>query len=195
MKNSFLYFAFTLFIFINYKSQNSNNLFDKIVFEVKGDLNKDNLIDMVTVKENSKSKYSPYQLEIKFKNTLGEFTSVFLSEKAIPNKFPYGDERTEVILENLEIKNGILIFSNQLIRGRITHKFRFQNGNFELIGYTFHNASPGFIEYVDYNLSTGKKILRKTAYETDKVLSLIETSEKINPLPKLQDFTPFDFMY
>lgn len=195
MKNSLLYFVLTLLIFVNYKAQNSKGLFDKIIFEVKGDLNKDNLIDVVIVKENSKSKYNPYQLEIKFKNANGEFISVFLSDKAVPNKFSYCDERTDIILENLEIKNGILIFSNQLIRGRLTHKFRFQNGNFELIGYTFNNASAGFIEYVDYNLSTGKKISRKTAYETDKILSLIETSEKINSLPKLQDFTPFDFMY
>lgn len=158
MKNSLLYFVFTLFIFVNYKAQNSNSIFNQTVFEVKGDLNKDNLIDVVTVKENTKSKYNPYQLEIKFKNANGEFTPIFLSDKAVANKFPYGDQRTEVTLENLEIKNGILIFSNQLIRGRLIHKFRFQNGNFELIGYTFHNASPGFIEYVDYNLSTGKKL-------------------------------------
>lgn len=110
-------------------------------------------------------------------------------------KYPYEDNRTELILENLEIKNGILIFRNQMIRGSLVHKFRYQNGSFELIGYTYNNASPGYIEHLDYNLSTGNKIWRKNDYKTDEIIEYRKSIEKLPKLPNLLDFSPLDFMY
>lgn len=115
--------------------------------------------------------------------------------KAVTPKFPGGGDISDVNLENLEIKNGLLIFTNQHIRGNYVHKFRFQNGNFELIGFTENNASAGYIEYVDYNLSTGIKINKHIDYQTDKVLMHKKSIEKLKPLPKLQDFEPLEFVY
>jgi hypothetical protein len=176
-------------------SQVKTDYYKTIVYKIYGDLNKDNLDDMVVVKENNTDKHNPYLLEIFFQNKSGSFQNVFSSTKAVMEKFPYGDERTEVILEGLQIKNGVLIFRNQLLKGNFTHKFRYQNGEFELIGYTFNNASAGYMEHMDYNLSTGDKTEKHTAYETDKILKLAKTKNKLSVLPNLKDFSPLEFTY
>ncbi|WP_374329494.1 hypothetical protein [Soonwooa sp.] len=186
-----------LLIFVSQKSfgQASDEQYRNIVYDIKGDLNKDGLADKVVVRENDNDSKHPYLLEIFFKNVVGSYKKVLRSTKAVTPKFPGGGEISDVNLENLEIKSGLLIFTNQLIRGNYVHKFRFQNGNFELIGFTENNASAGYIEYVDYNLSTGIKINEHIDYQTDKVLMHKKSIEKLKPLPKLQDFELLEFVY
>lgn len=188
-------FIFFIFTFSTIYCQDIPKQYNSYVFQLEGDLNGDLLKDSVVVKENLQDKFNPYILQIKFQQKDGSFKNALTSTKAVMEKFPYGDARTETILEELKIEKGILIFRNQQIRGSMTHKFRFQNGNFELIGFSSSNASPGYIEYVDYNLSTGTKIVRHNAYETDKVLLNKKMKEKPLKLPKLQDFEPFEFVY
>lgn len=189
--------AILLLIFVSQKSfgQASDEQYRNIVYDIKGDLNKDGLADKVVVRENDNDSKHPYLLEIFFKNVDGSYKKVLRSIKAVTPKFPAGGEISDVNLENLEIKNGLLIFTNQLIRGNYIHKFRFQNGNFELIGFTENNASAGYIEYVDYNLSTGVKINKHIDYQTDKVLMYKKTIEKMKSLPKLQDFEALEYVY
>lgn len=185
-----------LFFSFNFSfSQVKNNQYKTTVFEVYGDLNKDQIPDLVTVKENEDDPKHPFLLEIFFKNKSGNYEKVFTSEKAVMELYPYGDRRTDLILKDLKIENGILIFKNELIRGSFIHRFRYQNGRFELIGFTSMNAIPGYIEHIDFNLSTGDKIVKLVSYETDKVLKLEKTKQKISPLPNLIDFEPFDFTY
>lgn len=189
-------FHIILFLFsFKLLAQQSKNNYDRIVYSIKGDLNNDAVIDWVTVKEDPLSKFHPYLLEIKFGKNDGTFESILTSEKAVMEKYPEGDERTVAVLENLQIKKGLLIFTNQLIRSTMVHKFRYQNGNFELIGYTSNDANPGYFEYVDYNLSNGQKITKKTEWETNKLIEKTNSKEKMLSLPKLQDFTPIDFTY
>jgi hypothetical protein len=176
-------------------SQEKNSNYDSIVYKIYGDLNKDNLPDMVVVRENTKDKRRPNLLEIFFQTKNGTYKNVLTSTKAVMERFPYGDARTETILEELQIKNGILIFRNQLIKGSFTHKFRYQNGEFELIGFTSYTANAGYLDHTDYNLSTGEKIEKHIDYETDKILKLTKTKNKMSVLPKLKDFSPFEFTY
>jgi hypothetical protein len=192
---SILLYIISLLIIQNSYCQESKYNYSKIVYRLEGDLNNDNLKDLVIVKEDSSSKYNPYLLEIKFKSIKNEYETVLTSEKAVMEKHPEGDKRTITSLENLEITKGVLIFTNQFIRGSSKHKFRYQNGNFELIGYTSNDTNPGYFEFIDYNLSTGQKISIKNAWETNKVLENINSIEKIHPLPKLQDFSPIYFVY
>lgn len=190
----FLFFAMLLGI-NSIWCQEKDISYDSIVFKIYGDLNKDHLPDMVVVRENTKDKRRPNLLEIYFQNKNGTFRNVLTSTKAVMARFPYGDARTETILEELKIKNGILIFRNQLIKGSLTHKFRYQNGTFELIGFSSYSAGAGYLESVDYNLSTGEKIEKQVEYETDKVVQLKKTKDKMTILPKLKDFSPFEFNY
>lgn len=187
---------FALFLVINSMfSQEKKSNYNSVVYKIYGDLNKDNLPDMVIVKEDTSNKRRHNLLEIFFQTKKGSYQKVLSSTKAVMERFPYGDERTETILEDLKIKNGVLIFTNQLIKANLTHKFRYQNGEFELIGFSSNNASSGYLESVDYNLSTGEKIEKHTDYETDKILKLTKTKEKLSVLPKLKDFSPFEFTY
>lgn len=195
LKNKFL-LAVALFLTANVAfSQEKITNYNSIVYKISGDLNKDNIPDLIVVKEDTIDKHNPYLLEIFFQNKNGNYETIFTSTKAVMERYPYGDQRTELTLEDLQIKNGILIFKNGMIRGSMIHKFRYQNGEFELIGYTYTNASAGYIEHTDYNLSTGEKVDKHTDYETNKVLKFSKTKKKMASLPTLKDFSPFDFMY
>lgn len=185
-----------LFVGINsIFSQEKKGSYDLVVYEIYGDLNKDNLPDMVIVRENTSDKRRPNLLEIFFQTKNGAYQKVLSSTKAVMERFPYGDARTETVLEDLQIKDGVLIFTNQLMKGNLTHKFRYQNGEFELIGFSSNTAGAGYLESVDYNLSTGEKIEKQSDYETDKVLKLSKTRNKLSVLPRLKDFSPFEFTY
>lgn len=189
-----LHLAFFLCINIIFSQEKKSN-YDLVVYKIYGDLNKDNLPDMVIVKEDTSDKRRPNLLEIFFQTKNGAYQKVLSSTKAVMERFPYGDSRTETFLEELKIKNGVLIFRNQLIKGSLTHKFRYQNGKFELIGFSSYTGGAGYLNHIDYNLSTGEKIEKHTDYETDKVLKLIKTKDKLPALPKLKDFSPFEFTY
>lgn len=196
MKTLKLFFLISAFSSTSILSgQNKFVNYDHIVFKVTGDLNNDGLSDKVLVKVDKNDKYLPNLLIVQFQNKEGNYKTVLSSTKAVLPKFTSNGGTSEATLEKLEIKNGILTFTNQLIRGSFSHKFRFQKGNFELIGFQSNNANAGYIESIDYNLSTGDKIVKHTDYETDKIIKQIKTKDKISPLPKLQDFTPFDFTY
>ncbi|MCZ4244286.1 hypothetical protein [Pedobacter punctiformis] len=184
-----------LLLLISNQAIAQNNNYNKLVYHVKGDLNRDNIDDVVTVKEDTTDIHHPFLLEIKFRRKDGKDVTVLKSKIAVMENFPNGENTSACVLENLKIVKGILIFQNQMIRGNMTHKFRFQNNNFELIGYTYHYASPGNITFTDYNLLTGKKIDRKIEYETDKISEEKISVVKISPLPDLKNFRPFDFMY
>ncbi|MBZ4191896.1 hypothetical protein [Niabella beijingensis] len=184
-----------LIFLLFFSGLSGQNNYDNIVYKINGDLNGDQKADRVIVKEDTSSRYHPYLLEIFFQDQKGNYKKVLTSTKAVMPRHPEGDARTVTILENLEIRNGILIFSNQLIRGNLTHKFRFQKGHFKLIGYQSVQALAGYIAYIDYNLSTGNKVTIKKAYETDKVIGEEKTTEKQSALPTLQDFSPPEVTY
>lgn len=175
-------------------SQESKNNYSKTIYSIEGDLNRDGIADLVTVKQDSSSKYKPHLLEIKFKKEDGNYETIFKSEKILWEIHPEGDARTVAQLEDLQIKKGVIIFTNQHIRGNTKHKFRYQNGNFELIGYTANGGGPGLVDYVDYNLITGTKITHYNPYDDPKIKKKT-TVEKISPLPKLQDLEPLSFDY
>jgi hypothetical protein len=91
------------------------------------------------------------------------------------------------------IKKGVLSINNEFLRGHSEHKFRYQNGRFELIGFS-HVSSGGIgvMETIDFNLSTGVRVEKFERYDTDKVLSNKKTKLLIRPLPRLEGFTPFE---
>lgn len=87
------------------------------------------------------------------------------------------------------IENGILIiqhYGGSSWKWGVTDKYRFQNGHFELIGYSSEGGRPGdYITEVDFNLSTGKltytKEVENTAeYGKSKHETYIKKGLKIN---------------
>lgn len=189
------YFIFFFLLTISAGKALGQNDFTQAIFHVKGDLNKDGRNDLVIVKADTVDKHHPYLLEIFFANYDGKYTCVFRSQNAIMPRFPKGDQQSELLLEQLKITNGILIFTNQRIRGNMTHKFRYQNGNFELIGYTERNAGTARTDCKDINLSTGRKVVWQEPYDRDGKTSQMISFKKYKVLPKLQDFDPLTSSY
>ncbi|RZL51245.1 MAG: hypothetical protein EOP00_00060 [Pedobacter sp.] len=187
------YVILVFFLLIVVISNAQNNNYTKMVFNINGDLNKDGLEDLVTIKEDASNADKPLLLEIKFKQKDGKYLSVLKSETGLMSK--KSNKIDACILEELTIKKGILIFRNQLMKGSLLHKFRYQHKHFELIGYTCHNAGAGGVQFTDYNLATGEKVEKLIDYQTDKILKETTTSEKVNPLPNLKNFVPLDLMY
>ncbi|TPG44071.1 hypothetical protein [Flavobacterium pectinovorum] len=176
-----------------------NNNFNKTITKVKGDLNKDGLIDYVQVLQDSISETAPYKLEIYFAEANGNFKKVVSTTQAIDAQYP--DGRNGYYNGNsfykIDIVKGILSIQNELIRGNFEHKFRYQNGNFELIGFSqVYSDGQGTMGTIDFNLSTGIRIKTTEPYGED---DFPKTNSKqkimIKPLPKLQDFSPFKNEY
>lgn len=173
--------------------------FTKEVTKIKGDLNKDGLIDYVQVLQDTISDTAPYKLEIYFGEANGNFKRILSSTKAIDAAFPEGKDgyRTGNAFYEITINKGILTISNELLRGHYEHKFRYQNGNFELIGFSeVYSDGQGTMGTIDFNLSTGIRIKKTEPYGEDD-LPTTTTKKKIiiKPLPKLQDFIPFKTEY
>ena len=187
-----------LYIFILFQTQiyaqNSKAHFSHKIMEVSGDLNKDQLTDKVVVTQDTIKENAPYQLQIFLAQPNGTYQLVVTSTKLIEPEYPNGREgfRSGYNLADISIKNNILAINFDLIRGNFNYKFRLQNGNFELIGYTeVQSNSLGRIYYTDFNLSTGIKIEKTENYATDEIISNTKRKVMIRPLPKIQDIIPF----
>ncbi|HRH51667.1 MAG TPA: hypothetical protein PLP23_23160 [Panacibacter sp.] len=172
-----------------------NYNFSHKVMEVTGDLNKDGLPDKVSVTQDTLNENAPYRLQIFFKDNKGQFKLIATSTKIIEPQYPDGRNgyRTGNGFSDVTIKNRVLSVSFELLRGHYEHKFRFQNGNFELIGFSeVSSDGRGVMETIDFNLSTGIRIEKSERYDTDKVISNKKKKILIRPLPKFQDVVPME---
>jgi hypothetical protein len=188
--------VFVLFQFAGF-SQTGEHNFSHLVMEVEGDLNKDNLADKVVITQDTAHENAPYRLQIFFKKPDGKWKLAVTSTKIIVPQYPEGRSgfRSQNELYDVTVKNGVLILPVQFLRGNAKHKFRFQNGNFELIGYSSVLSGQGEMETTDFNLSTGTRTIRVERYDSDKLVSSKTEKILIRPLPKLQDLVPFEGEY
>lgn len=177
----------------------AQNNFNKEITKVKGDLNKDGLIDYVQVLQDTASENAPYKLEIYFAETNGNFKKIVSVTNAIDAQYPEGRNgyHNGNSFYEITITKGILSIHNELIRGNFEHKFRYQNGNFELIGFSeVYSDGQGTMRTIDFNLSTGIRIKTTEPYGEDD-FPKTNTKKKIiiKPLPKIQDFAPLKTEY
>ncbi len=163
--------------------------------KVKGDLNKDNLADLVVVTQDTINEKAPYKLSVFFAQPNGTFKEIVSTTKAIDAQYPEGKNGyyNGQSFYDISIEKGILIISNELTRGNFEHKFRYQNNNFELIGFSeTYSDGQGTIGMVDFNLSTGIRVSTTERYDdSDEKPTKTQKKILIRPLPKLQNFAPF----
>ncbi len=187
------YFALVLLIQLNTFAQNEN--FSVVVFDVKGDLNKDKLEDKVVVTQDTLNDNAPYRLQVFFAQPNGVHKLIAETTQLIEAQFPNGKKGYQEGNEfyELTIVKGVVTKKMQLLRGSYEHKFRFQNGAFELIGFKggFSNGR-GEMTSIDFNLSTGIRTEKTERYDAEKVISNTKKKILIRPLPKLQDVVPFE---
>ena len=192
-------FILTIFVLLQLGSFAQTDMtsynFGHKIMEISGDLNKDNLLDKVIVTQDTLNENAPYRLQVFFKEPNGQFKLIATSTKIIEPQYPDGRDgyRTGNGFSDVTIKNGVLSVNFELLRGHFEHKFRHQNGNFELIGFSkVYSDGLGVMYFTDFNLSTGIRIEKSERYDTDKVLSNTKKKILIRPLPKLQDITPME---
>ena len=185
-----------IFQLVSYAQTDTSKLnFDHKIMEVEGDLNKDSLVDKVVVTQDTLNENAPYRLQIFFKEPNGQSKLIVTSTKIIEPQYPDGRDgyRTGNDFSDVTIKKGVLSVNFELLRGGFKHKFRFQNGNFELIGFSeVYSDGQGVMTTTDFNLSTGIRIEKSERYDTDKILSNTKKKILIRPLPKLQDVIPME---
>ncbi|CAD0009038.1 hypothetical protein [Flavobacterium salmonis] len=179
------------------QSKNEKDTFTFLVTKVIGDLNKDNLDDKVIVTQDTINQESPYKLQIFFAQPNRQFKLIAASTKIISPQYPNGRDgyRTGDGFVDVTINKGIVSVNFGLLRGHFEHNFRFQNGNFELIGFSYISSDGhGTIYTTDFNLSTGIRLEKTESYgeEEDRVLSNTKKKILIRPLPKIQDVEPFE---
>jgi hypothetical protein len=168
--------------------------FGQVVFVVKGDLNKDNVTDSVVVLQDTLNDLAPYRLKIYLAKPDKKYFLTVQSDSAIAPEFPDGKDgyRTGTSFIDITIASGTLSLNCELTRGHYEHKFRYQNENFELIGFTQVNSDGHGIMYTtDFNLSTEWLLESSERYDTEKLLSKKKKKITIKPLPRLQKFSPF----
>ncbi len=173
----------------------TNYKFNHKVMEVEGDLNKDSLPDKAIVTQDTLNENAPYRLQVFFKEPNGKYKLIVTSTKIIEPQYPDGREgyRTGNEFGEISISKGVLSVRFDLLRGNFEHKFRFQKGNFELIGYSeVSSDGQGEMTTIDFNLSTGVRIEKLERYDTNKLLSYKKKKTLIRPLPKLQDIKAMD---
>jgi len=188
----------TIFILLQLDSfaqtDTTNYKFDHKVIEVIGDLNKYSLPDKVIVTQDTLNENSPYRVQVFFKEPNGQFKLIVTTTKIIEPQYPDGRDgyRTDDF-SDVTINKGVLSVNFQLLRGHFEYKFRYQNGNFELIGFSEgYSDGQGVVSSTDFNLSTGIRIEKSERYDIDKILSYKKKKILIRPLPKLQDIKPFE---
>jgi len=177
------------------QTDTNNYKFDHTVLVVEGDLNKDNIADKVVITQDTLHENAPYRLQIFFKEAGGQLKLVASSIKIIEAQYPAGRNgfKTGNGFSDVTIKKGVLSVNFELLRGHYEHKFRFQNGNFELIGFSMVNADGhGEITKTEFNLSTGIRSERTERSDRNKLLSNTKKKILIRPLPKLQDVEPLE---
>ncbi|MFV0305464.1 MAG: hypothetical protein ACK5IC_08305 [Moheibacter sp.] len=137
-----------------------------VVDSVSGDLDNDLIAELVVVynKEIYTEDYIGFPRELViYKLQNNQWIEWRKSDQAL-----YGSEEGGAMGDpfgGIEIKNGILSiiqYGGSSWKWGGTDKYRFQNGEFYLIGYT--SLSGKICEYwetVDFNLSTGKIIVKK----------------------------------
>ncbi|MCV9928088.1 hypothetical protein OIU83_10515 [Flavobacterium sp. LS1R49] len=192
-----------LFIFISSSlmAQKSSTK-DKFVVQIKkikGDLNKDNLADLIVVTQDTIKPKAPYKLNVFIAQPNGTFKLIISTTKAIDPQYPEGKNGyyNGNSFYDITIEKGVLTIKNELTRGNFEHKFRYQNNDFELIGFSeTYSDGQGTMRTVNFNLSTGIRLTTSERYDdSNEKPTKAEKKILIRPLPKLQDFAPFTTEY
>ncbi|WET00730.1 hypothetical protein [Flavobacterium sp. YJ01] len=175
---------------------------------IKGDLNKDGKEDIILIiKGTDKSKIIQHEYRGELdRNRRGIIALLNKNggyELALKNYDCFSSENEEGGVYyapelDFEIKSGNLYVNYAHGRyGYWNYTFRYQNSNFELIGYdASSNRGPIVLTETSINFLTGKKIvnqnINENTYDDDEVFQKTESKISKNKLIKLSEIKDFD---
>ncbi len=166
----------------------------------KGDLDKDNTPEKVIVYNTPRQTDFGTERELHiFKQKGGAWELWHKSVGAVlpsENGGTMGDPFEEVKVENGSVV--VSHFGGSREKWHYTHRFRYQNNSWQLIGATVINGAPcDYFDDFDYNLSTGKIAYKKTTEDCEKnegnpVIKTDKRDFMVKPksLPKMDGFRP-----
>ena len=175
------------------QNQTSTNNFTVPVREENGDLNGDGLADKVSITMDTANIIRPLKLEIFFQQKDSKYQLVASSTKLLAPQYHKDGKYAGNALPDIEIDNGILKILTERNGNHSRHQFKFQNGNFELIHY-FNVIWDGKNTTTEtkFDLMTGNYSVESQQLGSDEVTVLEKKKIMVKPLPKLQDFVPFE---
>lgn len=171
---------------------------ESVLVDIYGDLTNDKIDERIIVTELAeKGEYGKIRLLQVFTKKNNKWTELARSKSAILASESGGMMGGDpFISKSLKIANGILEISHDggsSWKWFVTHKFRYQNKKFELIGFHYLYGKPcEYFETTDFNLSTGKIEFKKEFETCDdgEQKALKDENEvfvkKIKPLPNFQ---------
>ncbi|CAA7194637.1 hypothetical protein [Chryseobacterium potabilaquae] len=170
MKKLF-YFALSISTTFCFAQKEFQPAGSEVIESIEGDLDNDHIPEKVIVYNTKDSTEQGSIREIQIlKNRNGKWTILEKSQNAILESNaggmmgdPYGSIRVEKGILNISQSGG------SSWKWGYTDKYRFQNGHFELIGYSSAYGKPEeYFDSVDFNLSTGRLDYEKEVENTQQ---------------------------
>lgn len=169
-------------------------LYNYLAGKALGDLNKDGISDSVVVVQDTTDNTRPSRLQIFFGQADGSYTPVVTANTVIEPTYPLGSDGMDEghRFDEVLIKNGALDIHTSLIHANVHHVFRYQNGHFELIGFSQDQLEDiNTVSEEQYNLSTGQYIRYKEAPDGSGKSVVENRVIPAGALPVLDNFVPF----
>lgn len=174
-----------------------------IILRKDADFNNDGRLDVILVLSKKNDSYAPRPLLVLFREAAGGYSLSIRSDQAIPEAISGGVASTDGF-NGIKIKrNGFVIsqFSGSSVRYSYDWQFRFQGGDWYLIGETKLIGGPGVscpplkqkkvspcgAYKIETNFITGNQI--GTVYFDDGSHTVRRTTQK-RDLVRLSDFPP-----
>lgn len=192
MKKIFLLIFALVQISIYLHAQKLKGNFTYPVRTERGDLNSDGLTDKIIVTMDTINKTQPLRLQIFFLKPNGKYLLNVSTEKLIEPQYPNGKYCGNQI-PNFDIKDNCLYMISEVKENHLIHKFKFNNGNFELqnissVAWDGKNLTTE----TEFNLLTGKRIEITKALGSEKILKKTIKKNIVKPLPKINTFSAFN---
>lgn len=189
-KTLLIFFVLTQ-ITIYGQTQKLKDTFTITIRNEEGDLNNDGLIDKVLLKMDTINETQPLKLEIYFLQKDRKYKLNVSTEKLMRPQYPNGKYGGDQIPDVL-IEEGYLFIGSEIGKNHFWHKFKFNNGYFELHEITNVVWDGKNTTETEFNLLTGKRTEITKPLSSEKILK--QTTKKIivKPLPKINDFRAFD---
>ena len=153
----------------------------KMIEEKMGDLDGDGISERVIVYDTNDTTEDGLIRELQVLKKSNEKWMIWKKSRNAVLKSQEGGMMGDPF-EGIEIEKGILIVSlsgGSSWKWSYKDKYRFQNGNLELIGYSnFFGKACEYWEDIDFNLSTGKIIYKKEFEDCDKGQEIYKTEKE-----------------